>query len=90
MAGLFGGNSPHRCGPTRCGWCGQRCAPGAECTACARARAASHRLLVSSAAAVFVDDKPGNVTGAGAVGITAVRFTDAGALRTALEDLPGR
>ncbi|MGW6561517.1 hypothetical protein [Streptomyces hydrogenans] len=75
-------------------WCGQRCAPGAECTACARARAASHRLLdrlhVSSAAAIFVDDKPGNVTGAGAVGITAVRFTDAGALRTALEDLPGR
>ncbi|MFJ8133313.1 hypothetical protein [Streptomyces hydrogenans] len=63
-------------------WCGQRCAPGAQCAACASARAPRIAYsAASTAAAVFIDDKPENVTGAGAVGITVDRFTDAIALR---------
>ncbi|MGR6921054.1 HAD family hydrolase [[Actinomadura] parvosata] len=37
---------------------------------------------------VFIDDRPENVEGAERAGMTGLRFTDAAALRTALESVP--
>ncbi|OHE76548.1 MAG: hypothetical protein A2107_09815 [Verrucomicrobia bacterium GWF2_62_7] len=47
-------------------------------------RRALAKMAVKPAEAFFVDDRPENVAGALAVGMDAVPFTDAGALRAAL------
>ena len=44
-------------------------------------------LGASPAEVVFIDDRPGNVAGAGALGIRAVRFTDPDQTRAALAEL---
>ncbi|MFD0368424.1 HAD family hydrolase [Streptomyces sp. NPDC127114] len=53
--------------------------------------AAYHRALelmdCSPDEAVFIDDKPANVAGARAVGLTAIHFTGAAELRTTLDEL---
>lgn len=50
-------------------------------------RVACRRLAIDPARAVFVDDSPANVVGAGEVGLTGVHFTSASQLRHELEEL---
>ena len=50
-------------------------------------RLALERFGLEAAGTVFIDDTVANVEGAAAVGLIAVRFTDATALRARLVDL---